>query len=109
MAVAQKKGRRRPFSTESRAGSTRFRDHKTVFGRNRIGSGFGRMDIQPRGMTTPEFIALATDYDGTMARDGKVMPAVVIGLERVRDSGRKLLLVTGRLLDDLLEVFPEAT
>jgi hydroxymethylpyrimidine pyrophosphatase-like HAD family hydrolase len=28
-------------------------------------------------------------------------------LERVRASGRKLILVTGRVLDDLLQVFPQ--
>ena len=29
------------------------------------------------------------------------------GLERLVDSGRKLLLVTGRKLDDLLKVLPQ--
>ena len=29
------------------------------------------------------------------------------GLERLADSGRKLLLVTGRKLDDLLKVLPQ--
>jgi HAD superfamily hydrolase (TIGR01484 family) len=58
-------------------------------------------------MTSIEFIALASDYDGTLARDGRVTPSVITGLERVRDSGRKIILVTGRLLDDLLSVFPE--
>jgi hydroxymethylpyrimidine pyrophosphatase-like HAD family hydrolase len=31
----------------------------------------------------------------------------VAGLERLVDSGRKLLLVTGRKLDDLLKVLPQ--
>ena len=51
--------------------------------------------------------ALACDYDGTIAHDGKVDEATVAGLERLAGSGRKLLLVTGRELDDLLRVFPE--
>jgi hydroxymethylpyrimidine pyrophosphatase-like HAD family hydrolase/energy-coupling factor transporter ATP-binding protein EcfA2 len=51
--------------------------------------------------------ALAVDYDGTIAHDGGVYAATVAALERVKASGRNLLLVTGRELDDLLEVFPE--
>jgi hydroxymethylpyrimidine pyrophosphatase-like HAD family hydrolase len=31
----------------------------------------------------------------------------VAGLERLADSGRKLPLVTGRKLDDLLKVLPQ--
>jgi|FLYL01.1.fsa_nt_gi HAD superfamily hydrolase (TIGR01484 family) len=47
------------------------------------------------------YVALAVDYDGTIARDGRVDEATLAALERVRDSGRRLLLVTGRRLDDL--------
>ena len=50
--------------------------------------------------------ALACDYDGTLATRGHVRAATVEALGRVRHSGRKLLLVTGRELPDLLEVFP---
>lgn len=53
------------------------------------------------------FLALATDYDGTLAHDGRVSSSTVSALQRLRDSGRKLLLVSGRLLDDLLRVFPQ--
>lgn len=52
-------------------------------------------------------LALATDYDGTLAHDGRVSSGTVSALERLRDSGRKLILVSGRLLEDLLAVFPE--
>jgi hypothetical protein len=52
------------------------------------------------------YLALACDYDGTLASDGRVHEETVAALERLRDSGRKLILVTGRQLDDLLEVFP---
>lgn len=52
------------------------------------------------------FLALATDYDGTLAHDGRVAPSTLAALEKLRASGRKLLLVTGRVLDDLLQVFP---
>ncbi len=52
------------------------------------------------------YLALATDYDGTLATDGAVDTATVAALERVVASGRKLILVTGRTLDDLARVFP---
>ncbi len=49
---------------------------------------------------------LACDYDDTLATLGQVDEHTVKTLERVSRSGRKLLLVTGRELDDLLTVFP---
>ncbi len=52
------------------------------------------------------FLALATDYDGTLATHGTVEKAALEALERVRASGRRLLLVTGRQLPDLQKVFP---
>ncbi|HZR98713.1 MAG TPA: HAD-IIB family hydrolase [Chloroflexota bacterium] len=52
------------------------------------------------------FVALACDYDGTLATDGQVGDAVLTALEQVRASGRRLVLVTGRQLDDLQQVFP---
>jgi HAD superfamily hydrolase (TIGR01484 family) len=51
---------------------------------------------------------LACDYDGTIALHGRVDDATLATLERVRASRRKLVLVTGRQLPDLLEVFPRA-
>jgi HAD superfamily hydrolase (TIGR01484 family) len=50
--------------------------------------------------------ALATDYDGTIAHHGSVDEPTLQALRRLRDSGRKLILVTGRELEDLLSVFP---
>jgi hydroxymethylpyrimidine pyrophosphatase-like HAD family hydrolase len=52
------------------------------------------------------FVAFASDYDETLAERGRVVPSTGQALERLRASGRKLLLVTGRDLDDLLQVFP---
>jgi HAD superfamily hydrolase (TIGR01484 family) len=52
------------------------------------------------------YLALATDYDGTIAKDGQVDQTTLAALERLRDSGRRLIMVTGRQLDDLLQVFP---
>jgi HAD superfamily hydrolase (TIGR01484 family) len=52
------------------------------------------------------YLALASDYDGTLAHNGQVDETTLAALERVRDSGRRLILVTGRQMDDLLQVFP---
>lgn len=53
------------------------------------------------------FMALATDYDGTLAHDGIVSQKTLAALERFKKSGRKLVLVTGRELPDLKRVFPD--
>jgi hydroxymethylpyrimidine pyrophosphatase-like HAD family hydrolase len=52
------------------------------------------------------YIALAVDYDGTLASHGRVTEAMIEVLEKVKASGRKLILVTGRHLPDLQNVFP---
>ena len=54
------------------------------------------------------YFALACDYDGTIAHDGRVDDSTLAALKRLRASGRKLLLVTGRNLDDVLGVFPQS-
>jgi len=54
---------------------------------------------------TLRFRAIASDYDGTLARDGRVDRDTLAGLERARESGRKLILVTGRELPSLRDVF----
>src|SRR3569832_1647105 len=51
------------------------------------------------------YYALATDYDGTLAHNGKVDDGTYAALERLRTTRRKLILVTGRRLDDLMTVF----
>lgn len=52
------------------------------------------------------FLLLATDYDGTLAHDGLVDERTVTALERLGYSGRRIVLVTGRHLPDLHQVFP---
>ncbi len=52
------------------------------------------------------YVALATDYDGTLATDGRVDEPTLDAVRRLKESGRHLLLVTGRQLDDLQQVFP---
>jgi len=51
------------------------------------------------------FAALATDYDGTIAHDGVVDDTTRAALERARAAGLRLVLVTGRELSDLFNVF----
>ena len=52
------------------------------------------------------YLALATDYDGTIATGGWMSEAAVSAVARLRMSGRRTILVTGRRLDDLLTVCP---
>lgn len=54
------------------------------------------------------FLAVACDFDGTMAYSGTVRASTVAALERLKDSGRRLILVTGRRLEELLQVFSNA-
>jgi len=51
------------------------------------------------------YVALATDFDGTLAQDGRVDAPTIEALKRLAASGRTLVLVTGRELDDLRRVF----
>ncbi|MBV8887024.1 MAG: HAD family phosphatase [Chroococcidiopsidaceae cyanobacterium CP_BM_RX_35] len=53
------------------------------------------------------YLVLASDYDGTLAADGRVDDDTKAALERLRNSGRKLIMVTGRELNDLLKAFPQ--
>jgi len=50
---------------------------------------------------------LATDYDGTIAHHGGVTESTIEALKKFKTSGRKLILVTGRELDELMLIFPQ--
>ncbi len=52
------------------------------------------------------YLALASDYDGTLAKESVVNEKTLNALERLQASGCKLLLVTGRFVDNLQQVFP---
>jgi HAD superfamily hydrolase (TIGR01484 family) len=52
------------------------------------------------------YLVLAADYDGTLATHGTVDEATVAALERLRASGRRIVLVTGRERQELCDVFP---
>src|SRR5262245_28079589 len=53
------------------------------------------------------YYALATDYDGTIALHGRVDEKTLAALERCAQTGRKLILVTGRRLAEFKEIMPE--
>ena len=52
------------------------------------------------------YVALATDYDGTIARDGAVDAPTLAALARLRAAGWRMVLATGRDLDDLRRLMP---
>jgi hydroxymethylpyrimidine pyrophosphatase-like HAD family hydrolase len=53
-----------------------------------------------------QYLALASDYDGTIADDGVVDEPTLAALGRWRDGDRHLILVTGRELTDLGRAMP---
>ncbi|WP_410708144.1 HAD family hydrolase [Bradyrhizobium sp. BWA-3-5] len=50
------------------------------------------------------YLALITD--GTLATGGSVSEATAAAVQRLRASGRHVILATGRRLDDLLTICP---
>ncbi len=52
------------------------------------------------------YLALAVDYDGTAASHDKLSDIAAAAIERLRISGRRVVLVTGRRIADLLRVCP---
>ncbi len=68
------------------------------------------MDSASRVLATQKrrYHALACDYDGTLATHGRISSDVIKALERFAETGRKLLLVTGRRLEDLFKDFRQA-
>lgn len=58
-------------------------------------------------MSSMRYAVFATDYDGTLAERGRVAPSTIEALRRLAITGRRLMLVTGRQLDDLRAVFGE--
>ena len=54
-----------------------------------------------------QYQAFATDYDETLACGGRVQGRTIGALMRARDSGRILILVTGRELPNLRSVFAD--
>jgi len=52
-----------------------------------------------------KYVALASDYDGTLAHHGFISDETLGAMQKLRQSGRKLILLTGRVLKDLESVF----
>jgi HAD superfamily hydrolase (TIGR01484 family) len=52
------------------------------------------------------YLALCCDYDGTIAHHGALDEHIISALERLKESGRHLVMVTGRELDELQTVCP---
>jgi len=53
-----------------------------------------------------KYLAIASDYDGTLAHDGHVTESTLVAIERLKATGRKFILVTGRELPELQKTFP---
>ena len=56
--------------------------------------------------TAIRYRALAADYDGTLVLVGRVSAEVEGALGRLRSSGRRAILVTGRTFDELVAACP---
>jgi hydroxymethylpyrimidine pyrophosphatase-like HAD family hydrolase len=52
------------------------------------------------------YLALATDYDGTLATSGTVASETFGALDRFRASGRRVIMLTGRRVEDLRSICP---
>lgn len=56
------------------------------------------------------FRAVAIDFDGTLASEGRAPdPSVLDALARARSNGLIVILVTGRILSELEETWPQVT
>src|SRR5579864_6527560 len=60
-----------------------------------------------RILRTLPILAIATDYDDTLATNGRADEHALAALREWQSAGGRLLLVTGRELQDLLDVFPD--
>lgn len=56
---------------------------------------------------SPQLRALAVDFDGTLTMGGRPADDVLGALAQFRAMGRQTLLVTGRIWEELLGVFPD--
>lgn len=55
----------------------------------------------------PRWTVLASDFDGTLATEGWVPVETLAAVARFRAGGGRLVLITGRRLPELYDVFPE--
>jgi phosphoglycolate phosphatase (TIGR01487 family) len=59
------------------------------------------------GYAASRFIALASDYDGTLAEDGVVSESTLAALKRFKARKGSLILATGRVLSELTALFAD--
>ncbi len=60
----------------------------------------------PQRYSAPIFSALAADYDETLACQGTLSDSVVRYFHELKKKGVRLILVTGRILDELIKICP---
>lgn len=53
------------------------------------------------------FRAVAIDYDGTLADADRPSAGALEAIAELRSAGRRVILVTGRILEELRAVFPD--
>lgn len=53
------------------------------------------------------FRAVAVDYDGTLTRNRRPDEPTLASLRHLREASVRVILVTGRILSELVQVFPE--
>lgn len=58
-------------------------------------------------LPVPRLCGLATDFDGTLAHNGTVSSSTLEAVQRLKEAGFRLILVTGRELNELASIFPE--
>ena len=51
--------------------------------------------------------AVAVDFDGTLTTGGRPRPEVLAAMARFRRHGRRIVMVTGRIMEELLGVFAD--
>jgi hypothetical protein len=57
--------------------------------------------LDARRLLAMRYLVLVTDYDGTVATGGQAETVALQAIERLRMSGRRAILLTGRRVDDL--------
>ncbi len=66
-------------------------------------------DVPGAELARPGFFrAVAVDFDGTLTTGGRPEPDTLAALDEARAAGRRVVIVTGRILEELLAVFPDA-
>lgn len=58
--------------------------------------------------TSPRLRALVADFDGTLTEAGRPEPETLAAISRLRAGGDRFVIATGRILQELLDVFPDA-